>query len=301
MREIIRLDIEGRELIGTYHHADPTPAQKLAGDVPVVGLLFNAGHIPREGNAGLHTTIANFLTSVGIPVFRFDLPGFGDTPGAIPGETETLFTMIHQGYLTDYAVGLTKKIHEWSGGAKVLLGGLCGGAQISMHVASRASDYVAGVIALEPEFFLKLEIILDSHTKKRFLTRAFWLRYITRHNRAAVKFPLPDGIRFAVLKLGGQALLPRLTDFYLISVLKDMVANQTPLLLIMAKNRPPEIFYDQIFQVLFQDRQPANMTHISIPKTNHIFTANRPHDQIIQAIADWSREKFKPGAIQNLD
>ena len=83
MRQILQHQLEDACLIGTMHV--PGAERAAAPAKPRVGLLLaNFAQAPRAGVGDLSAWLGDSVAAQGIPVFRFDLPGLGDSLGDTP-------------------------------------------------------------------------------------------------------------------------------------------------------------------------------------------------------------------------
>ena len=239
MRRIERVRADGIDLVGTLHE----PVQTV-GDV---GFLFlNAGHVPREGHAGVMARVADRLADLGFPAWRFDLPGLGDSPGGVPVRLEDFFQRVHDGMFVEPATTLVRRLASPGGVRRIVLGGLCGGAATGIFVADREPGAVAGLVALEAEFSRPGEEDPRSLWGK-LASRGSWLRLLTGHSRMSSPFLVRAGRHVL-----GPWLLPPLTNRKLVSCYQAVVARGIPVLVMMAAGKRRDLFIDQVDRVLFQ-------------------------------------------------
>jgi pimeloyl-ACP methyl ester carboxylesterase len=276
--------LEVTDVLGTVH----LPTRGLAVDTDLGFLFFNAGHVPREGHAGTITRVADRLASLGFPVYRFDLPGLGDSPGEIPAGLEDFFQAVHDGIFTPAALQITRQVIERSGCARLVLGGLCGGAATALFVAGEEPEIIAGLIALEPEF-LRPGGVDPQDLKAKLTSRASWLRMLTGHSRYSDRFRLLSGL---ILPFVGRWLLPAEANRTLIDSLRGILRRRVPVLVMLAEGKPRELFYDQLSKLLLRGRSGAHVTQIAIPNTNHIFTSGGAADRIVREVGDWADRVF---------
>jgi len=291
VRRIERVSAGDFDMVGTVHEPDEGRGNNDGG----IGFLFlNAGHMPREGHAGMIAGAADDLCDSGFTVFRFDLPGLGDSPGSLPEQLESFFRLVHAGVHTEAALALARELLRRKGLSKLVMGGLCGGAATALFVADRAPEITAGLIALEAEFLLPGGE--DPATLgRKVLSRASWLRLLTGHSRYRIGRILP---RRTLLRLFGKGLLPPETNIELVRIWKELADSGTPILVMMAAGRIRESFYDQMNQVLFRGKPCKNVTDISITNTNHIFTSGNAPDRIKDEIRGWGLIQFGGSTTQ---
>ncbi|MBI5534523.1 MAG: hypothetical protein HY898_17490 [Deltaproteobacteria bacterium] len=294
MRSIVEFDNHGSRLLGTYHHPGVRQDKRQAAPVDpgTAFVFFNAGHMPREGHAGLMVQAADHLASQGYPTFRIDLPGLGDSPGVVPASIDSFFRMMHNGLHVSSVLTVLAACRQQYGFSSFVLGGLCGAAVTSILASVQAPLEIAGIVALELELFHPRP---ESRLRmgQALWSRAAWLRLLTGHGRLGVHVPVPGSL---LPKALGRALLPSNTNFELVRALEDFLSRDKPMLLIMASENRRELFYDQVRQAVFGRAAERNIHWRSIAGTNHIFTTGMAHRQVVDEISSWSASHFAPCA-----
>jgi pimeloyl-ACP methyl ester carboxylesterase len=286
MRQLLAVRLSRHDLVGTCH----VPSHRaLSGQKTQVGFLFlNAGHLPRDGHAGISTNAAESIAAMGHPVFRFDLPGLGDSPGQVPQTTDALFRMIHDGWFTEPARLLVQALCRRFQIPRLVLGGLCGAAGTALLVAQQEPYRVAGVVGIETEFFYPCpEPPVKSW--QALLSRAAWLRLITGHSQFSSALHLPQT---SLTRLVGRRLLPPHTDFALVSAWTQCVQRGMPVLLVMAEGKRRHIFYDQVQQSVLAGSSPGNLSVMTIAGTNHILTTGGAQPIVVRAMEAWAEHNF---------
>jgi dienelactone hydrolase len=127
--------------------AEPSPPER-----PAI-VLLPAGAVNRCGTHRLYVTMARRWAALGFTVLRVDLSGIGDTP-APPGTTESL-VYPRDGY--DDISAAIDFISREAGTPRVILAGLCSGADFTFQVARRQAG-LTGAIMMNPRTFLDLNL-----------------------------------------------------------------------------------------------------------------------------------------------
>jgi uncharacterized protein len=141
---------DGLRLVGMLHE----PATGGRTDVAVV--LLSPGVKTRVAPHRLYNKMAAALTAQGFTVLRFDFYGLGDAEGEVPLRLlRDLYGSVALGrYVND-----TKDALDWlartHGYARVVAGGLCGGALTALLTAA-GDARIAGIVAIG------LPVMLDS-------------------------------------------------------------------------------------------------------------------------------------------
>ncbi|HQP34208.1 MAG TPA: hypothetical protein PLI95_03485 [Polyangiaceae bacterium] len=279
MRGLFTLETGSFRLVGTHHV--PSWSARTWG-VGVV--LFNAGHLPRDGHAMINVRAAERLAASGFHAFRVDLPGLGDSPGELPVHTEELFRLVHQGWHLAPAQAAIRELQRLHGIRSFVVGGLCGSAGTALLLAAADPTLVAGVVAMELELFHAFRDVPLSPREAVF-SRAAWLRLLTGHGRRSWRVPRAAE---SLLPLFGSALLPAHTDRKLVHALVELDRRRTPVLVVMAGGKRREIFYDQVCRAVLGATARPWRAHVSVAGTNHIFTTGGGQRIALDAIERWA-------------
>jgi len=155
MRRAIQLDIAGHRLFGTLHEQDsPVSSPNRQACQRIGVLLLSFGQQPRSWVGDLGSSIADRLGAQGYPVFRFDMPGLGDSPGAIPVHLEELWRNIQLGAHERPLFELCEELSRRFSLKGLVIGGFCGGAVTALLAANARLPLLRGVALLEPDLAL---------------------------------------------------------------------------------------------------------------------------------------------------
>jgi pimeloyl-ACP methyl ester carboxylesterase len=175
---------QGVKLMGILH----TPAQPA--DLGVI--LLSPGIKMRVGPECLYRRITTMFMRFGIPVFRFDFYGLGDSEGTIQEEyVKDVYNHIEVGRFVDDAVDAMNWMQAHCGTKRFILAGLCGGAITGLLAGSR-DERVAGLLALgitpvlasraaDPSLYMtsgQLAYMRGAYFRK-LLRPSAWLRFLT--------------------------------------------------------------------------------------------------------------------------
>jgi pimeloyl-ACP methyl ester carboxylesterase len=152
-RELIVLDGLGDRIQGTFHRpADwrsRSSASRTFQDRPGV-LFLNSLSLPRAASGDSAVHWAGAIAAKGLPSFRIDLPGLGDSEGQ---SSTDLLDFINAGGLAPAAVAAIQQLVERFGLSGAVLFGHCAGS-VSAVYAAAASKNCKGLILLDPYFHL---------------------------------------------------------------------------------------------------------------------------------------------------
>src|SRR5262249_49285916 len=100
---------------------------------------------------------ADDLAHAGFHVFRFDMPGLGDSEGHLPDNALAVMRMIQSGGHSMYASELVGSLIEAYHLKRIILAGHCGGAVTAIYTASEShARGVSALIAYEPDFRMQI-------------------------------------------------------------------------------------------------------------------------------------------------
>jgi pimeloyl-ACP methyl ester carboxylesterase len=155
MRKALQLDIAGYRLCGTLHDHESTATPQIKQASQRTGILIlSFGQQNRSWVGDLGSSIADRLEAKGYPVFRFDMPGLGDSSGDLPLHLEELGREVQLGSHDQPLITLCEElVHRYSLKGLVVCGN-CGGAVSALYVVNARSPLVLGLILIEPEMAL---------------------------------------------------------------------------------------------------------------------------------------------------
>jgi len=292
-RRIDVLDLPAGRCVGTVHQPLGVPSR--------LGLLWvNFGYVPRDGHGGLAAHASDAMAQRGVPCFRYDLPGLGDAPGALPAQTHDFFPVVTSGQFTEVTRQLVRRLCEREQLEGLVVAGLCGGAVNAIFTADAERERVRGLVLLEPEMYLTEPKKDEGPPKRarrrdalraklpRLLARELpyekeldqlggklfsywgWMRLLTLENRYGRYVPLP---RKKILDFVlSRSELPAVTNLPLASAWSRWVADKRPSLVITADAKLREVFFDRINTKVLLGIQRERYVHVRLPGTNHIFT-----------------------------
>jgi pimeloyl-ACP methyl ester carboxylesterase len=147
MRELITLDADGIVVRGTYHKANGLDEATSPSKNP--GVIFvNPLSTPRAliGDSAVYW--ATSFADRGYPAFRFDLPGLGDSFGAVPND---LLSFINEGGYAAVTRSKVKEIVRRFSLPGAVVYGHCAGATSAIYAASECKE-CKGLIITNPYF-----------------------------------------------------------------------------------------------------------------------------------------------------
>lgn len=300
-RSILTWRILNEDLVGTYHM--PTVAA-IEGRIGV--LLLNPGPAPRSGNSDLPVHISDRLASRGIPVFRFDLPGLGDSSGSTPEKFNEYWLEVLQGRNDETTLALIGELKRQFGLSNIIVGGLCAAAVPTLRAAGNQIGSIAGVILMEPAVRYGENIIRNFPQSslasvlpvggKTKLHRLFsvreWLRYLSGSSRIATKLkPLRPYLIRLQLRLFGHTLHGDM-NVPLFMHWKNIHTRGIPSFVAVAKGQDMDRCVTHILDSL-PANGPETISLIRVPETNHILTGGHARDIILDAVERWAMAECK--------
>jgi hypothetical protein len=97
-----------------------------------------------------------------------------------------------------------------------------------------------------------------------------WMRLLTKENKYARFVPLPR--QFILDFIAHNSGLPSATNLELASAWQRWVNARRPALVITAKGKLHEVFFDRVNQSVLGDSTHHAFTHLRLEGTNHILT-----------------------------
>jgi pimeloyl-ACP methyl ester carboxylesterase len=286
-RELITLTADGIPVRGTYHIPAAGPVSEARDSEKNVGVLFiNPLSTPRSlvGDSAVYW--ATSLAAHGYPAFRLDLPGLGDSYGALPND---LLTFINDG---GYAAVTSSKVRELvqrfnlSG---VVIYGHCAGATTAIYVASECKE-CKGLIVTDPYFYAanlltpKLSPELVGWARRSKLGEVLRATY-ARMREAGKKFRSGE--------------LPSNANFALVAGWKKVLSNGLPIL-VLTSPQPAALgssklragSFDYMGYVTSMAVRRNQITVKTLDDTDHSFANQAGRAAVEQEVENWLGENF---------
>jgi hypothetical protein len=292
-RRIFTMEVEGSTVVGTEHVA------RTAAPAGVV--FFNFGYVPRDGHGGLAVNACDRLAQAGVPAFRVDLPGLGDSTGELPKEPAHWFAKVRDGGLVKPTLEIVDRIRERSGLETIVVGGLCAASITTIYASACAPKKIGGLVLLEPEMHTAdttpegrtLEDAPPSSVRERaryMARKAFsywsWARLATGESTYSRMLPIPRWMLVKMLEIERKRL-PELTNVPLVAAWQNVVRTQTPTLVVTAQGKMRELFFDRINSIAVPEYPTRNIEHFRVPHTNHIFTTGGAISVVSDLVSRW--------------
>jgi pimeloyl-ACP methyl ester carboxylesterase len=133
-------------------------------------LIFNAGLLHNVGPFRLHVELSRSLAAAGYPVIRLDQAGKGES-------LRTGRSSQHESLLTDYD-DAAAALNNLTGSEKIIIMGLCSGADDALEVAAERSN-VAGIVMLDG-YAARTSRYRLYYLLPRLLSAKRWIGYLGR-------------------------------------------------------------------------------------------------------------------------
>jgi pimeloyl-ACP methyl ester carboxylesterase len=300
VRTILTWRILDEPLVGTCHVPTPGRAGGLSGAPSVGILLLNAASAPRSGNSDLSVRIGDRLALRGFPVFRFDLPGLGDSSGSLPTDVDAYWDEVLEGRNDETTAALIERIQVEFGVARVVVGGLCAATVPMVRALSHAGVVPAGLLLLEPNFRMhprdepgrvppveRIGPLARIAAGLRHVSSAMGLRgesWLARMARPLHAF------LGAVERRFGPAL-PRDANLPLTARWQEGLARGVRSLVVVATGETTDHYVARILASM-PSRATGLVSCVGIPGTNHLFTSGAGQNLLLAAVERWVIDGF---------
>jgi pimeloyl-ACP methyl ester carboxylesterase len=304
------------DLVGTCHLPEGPTRNPSAPPRSRVGfLLLNAGPAPRAGNSDLSVHLGDRLAWHGFPVFRFDLPGLGDSSGRTPLDLDSYWSEVLEGRNDEATLALIRRIRREFGLSGVIVGGLCAAAVPALRAAARDAGAVPGVLLLEPNLRWATRSIpgrpgtdpsvapTRGSALRKVLSRREWLLFLTGESWIArAAGPLRASLLRALKRSEGHTL-PKGTNVPLVMRWQGSLSQGVHALVVVAEGQGTDLDMDRIIESL-PARSSGAVSCVHVPDTNHLFTSGSGRDAVLLAVERWVLRCFggdaaAPGENEN--
>jgi alpha-beta hydrolase superfamily lysophospholipase len=282
-RELITLDGLGVLLRGTYHKPrnEPASSPEVTRERNRTGVVFlNSLSLPRAATGDSAVYWADAFAECGYPSFRFDLPGLGDTFGAIPNE---LLDFINaQGYASITAAKMKELTQRYDLSGVVIVAHCAGG--VTAISAAASCQECAGLVLMDPYFHLTKAIRPQVRQKL-----SDWAR---RSKIGMLCSNIYDLVRKVRLYFRRNSP-PQNANFPLLARWKQVASSGLPIFIIKApglkasgtKARAGE--FDYLKYVLDTAGRKSRVTVEFIEGTDHSFANRIGRARVRERVANW--------------
>ncbi|MGO8836490.1 MAG: alpha/beta fold hydrolase [Limisphaerales bacterium] len=314
MRKCFEVMVQGLRLRGVAHLPASEAAAAAAGLDGLGVVLLHPGFLPRSAQGDTAVALSDALARLGIMAARIDMPGLGDSEGDLPEDSFTFIDLVQKGGLAAVANECVEQTRNELGLQQVVIGGFCGGAITGFYsLALRQNRWVAGLVALDPIFYLVRQANAQAPGTPAAAAGADWsmrrellrnevrvallnsrlgrpLQKTAQQIRSFIKKAAPKPTSAApVLPGNGQAAtatqLPSETNFKLMQCIEQVLAVKLPVLFVTAEDPNKSAGYDYLSYLLA--RQPGRATHERIAGTDHGFVSGNGKSRMIECVSNW--------------
>ncbi len=308
MRKALQVSVADARLFGTLHESTgnkPVPRSR-----PGL-LLLSFGQQPRSWVGDLGAVIADRIADLGYLVFRFDMPGLGDSPGELPVHLEVLYREIQLGSHETYIHSLCLKLQEDYPFNGLVIGGFCGGAVTALYSVLFKDINLKGLFLLEPEIGLTQIDTPSSKSKKekelsvrsyltrrrllihRLLSAQSWKNLLSGN----IDFKFWNSIIIITIKRIIRRLLRRVdlpaeTNYKLLDAWKKARTRSIPTLVLSMGAAIRRTYYRSYGLSSGCDNPGEKFTWIEIPKTTHALLAGGAKEAVCNHVTQWFLKYF---------
>jgi len=243
---------------------------------PFVVLLSNTGMHHRVGPYRLNVELAQALAHAGIPVFRYDRSGMGDS------EARTTPGSDHEHALLD-AHDAMAAVTAAVGITRFVLVALCSGVDI-YHEIARDDVRVVGYVPIDGHAYPTAGFV--RRRRQRFLDVARYRRWLgrLRHRQQHAAFFGTDSHAAAVFARAALPLAQWRAD------LLGMAARGAHVLAVNTGGADSQWnAADQLLESLAPTEQAAQFGAIHMPQADHLFAAPAQRAQLATHLVSWAQ------------
>lgn len=294
---------KGHRLFGILHE----PLGRPRTDFGI--LLLSPGVKMRTGPECLYRRMTRLFVSLGVPVFRFDFWGLGDSDGELHEQfLKDVYNHVEVGRFVDDALDAMNWMEQQCGTRRFVVSGLCGGAITGLFAAGRDAR-IAGLLALsitpllssraaDPSLYMssgELDHLRRGYVNKLLAPDA-WLRLLTLRSDykviwRAVWSPINRRLRRSQ---PAPKQYDNTNPLFPPAFFKMLAAN-TPMLLIFGGSDRMRWDFQEKFVERHQERlaplQSKYEMHV-IEYANHVLSFTPWQDEMLDVSQRWLERHF---------
>ena len=308
MREATSVIIGGSPLVGTIHRSGDTHRK---GRNAIGVLLLSFGQQPRSWVGDLGSAVADSIAAQGFTVFRFDMPGLGDSPGDLPVHLEVLWREIQLGAHEQPLHALCEYLERKYALKGLVVGGFCGGAVTALYATNSKSFRLLGLVLLEPEISLADAETGESDVKsdgtltlgsylerkeilfQRLRSPSSWKKLL----RGKIDFDFWNKLfshsgRLILRRVRGEPSLPPETNRRTLDAWHIARRRRIPTI-VLSVGSPTRSKYYQAYGLKpgVEDRA-TKLQWLEVPNTTHAMLAGGAKHAVCKHVAEWMNANF---------
>jgi pimeloyl-ACP methyl ester carboxylesterase len=287
-REIVSVTVNGLCLRGVHHKAGPGPVGGDHSQRRTGVLLLNHGFLPKSAPGDSAVFWADALAGAGYPCFRLDLPGLGDSDGAI---AMPMLEFVNAGGYAPYLSAAVKQLVEGFALAGMVVVGHCASSVTALFTAAQTKECM-GLVLTDPYFFRVTE---RTEVLRKMGRWASWSRIGSFVRRLYVHCK-----HIPLLFRRGQ--LPKNANWELLACWRQLNSHGAPILILKAPTLAAEGFkartgeFDYL-AYLQTHASPQSRTVLRyIEGTNHSFADPVGRRAVLAEMEHWL-DSFFPLAV----
>lgn len=266
MRQLAIQFGKNREMIGVLSLPEPAPAQSKR-----AVLVWNTGISHRVGPQRMNVELARTLNQLGMPVFRFDLTGRGDSAvreGSVPS------------VVLDVREAMDA-LNEQCGYEEFILHGLCSGA-IEAHYVAAADRRVIGLSMIDT-YAYRVGSYYRHYVLQRLGSRAAW-------KRLALKWMRP---RTETVRAIDQFFVPFPALEAIRADFSRFAERRLPCLVIFTNGYEHVYNYHGQFRDMMKGIDLASiLSEHHFREADHLFTIVEQKEKLLDTISAWISGSF---------
>jgi pimeloyl-ACP methyl ester carboxylesterase len=307
-RSIFTVSTTDCVLVGTRH----LPRIGLAERAHVGLLMVNAGPAPRAGNGDLSARLCDRCADSGVPGFRIDFQGLGDSSGKSWAAIEEYWIASQGGTNDVQLMTVIEHICIENGLERLYVGGLCAGAICAVRIAAKQSDRVAGLVLFEPDF-RDVAIVTGcarmgdsvastrNHRIVRRLKRMQDFDHVLARvaSRSDAHFLLKPVARLAHRWIARRSARRLPADAHLDSItawMRSIELHQRTLV-VLAGGAENDMYFERVLRAV-DLQEPGLVERVAIPRANHLLTSDGAIERAIDAVMTWMQSTARSSLVR---